>query len=299
MIFLFLCIQIGNADESWVIFEKGKENFRNKEYGLALASFKEAISVRKNYPEAEIAIGDVYATSSEYRLAESQYRKAIKQKSFFEYPEKIYIALYRLVDLYKRENNNKLLEETLLAILGEDKDYYGNAYLKYKDVFPKLFLSQGPDRVLVLYRMPVKPFFLKSLTELALYYYKHGRFEQSMMHSLLSLVTISSVTLGELRNEDPLYQLTSLESLLDSAFAYDGIREYLTDRADVFTILYYLANTSYTLGKYSYAKKLWGIVARNKYSTVFREKARNQLSTPVIEEYVDLSPNTIDFVWNY
>ncbi len=302
LIALIVCITAAfriHGEETWVIFERGKDRFRNKEYGSALALFKQAVAEKKNFPEAEIAIGDVYAASSEFALAEAQYRKAIRLASYFEYPEKIYIARYRLADLYKKSKNNKLLEETLLSVLAEDKDYYENAYLKYREVFPKLYLSQGPDRLLALYRMPLKPFFLKAHSELSLYYYRHGRFEQSLSHSLVSLVSIMSVTISEIKNEDPLFKFTGLESLVNTAMQYESTREYLTEKASVFTILYYLANASYTLGKYAYAKTLWGIVARNRYSVEYKERANNQLKAPVIEEYVDIAPATIDFVWNY
>jgi hypothetical protein len=300
VLFFFVSEAVSFGEEpTWVTFEKGKESFRKKEYGEALSYFKQAIASKKNYPEAEIAVGDVYAVSSEYKLAESQYRKALKLKSFFEYPERTYIVLYRLADLYERMKNNKALEETLLAIIGEDPSYYKNVYAKYKDVFYRVFTNQGPDRLLVLYRIPNSQFTLKAHLELGTYYYRHGRFEQSVSNSLIALVGMVTDALIEYKGENPIYQLKTLDGFLRDVLAREDLREFLVDRSDIYEVLYYLGNAMYALGKFDFAKKMWQLVAGSQYTPTYSARAKNQLTSPVIEEYVDLNPATIDFIWNY
>ena len=72
--------QANNFVESWQLYEQGKAKLddpEGPELGEALLAFQEAIDKRGGtFPEAEMAIGDIYFQEGAFALAKRQYEKA-------------------------------------------------------------------------------------------------------------------------------------------------------------------------------------------------------------------------------
>ena len=120
--------QTNNFVEAWFLYEQGKaklEDPEGPELGEALLSFQEAIDKRGGvFPEAEMAIGDIYFQEGAFALAKRQYDKAFELRRGMEIAEEKYTILYRLADLHEIQ---ELYAEELPALtLYYPKWYWGH-----------------------------------------------------------------------------------------------------------------------------------------------------------------------------
>ena len=86
---------------SWLSFEEGNALVSQREFGKALEQYKNAIASAGTFPEAEMAIGDVYREEGELDLARKQYEKAYNMRSSFYIPDSKYDVLYKLTKTLK------------------------------------------------------------------------------------------------------------------------------------------------------------------------------------------------------
>jgi tetratricopeptide (TPR) repeat protein len=99
----FACIVLAQDKQSqnWLLFEQGNAFMSMKEFGKALQYYKDAISAAGIFPEAEMAIGDVYFEEGEFDLAAGQYQKAYNQRKGFYISDSQYDVLYKFARLYE------------------------------------------------------------------------------------------------------------------------------------------------------------------------------------------------------
>ena len=85
--------QTDNFVEAWRLYEQGKAKLADPdgpELGEALLAFQEAIERRGGtFPEAELAIGDIYFQEGAFGLAKRQYEKAYELRGGMEVAEEI------------------------------------------------------------------------------------------------------------------------------------------------------------------------------------------------------------------
>jgi tetratricopeptide (TPR) repeat protein len=268
------------------------------EYGKALHLFMQALEQKRIYPEAELAIGDIFKAQGEIPIAEKQYLKAYDQKDNFEVPDCKYIALYRLVRLYKEQEEYLKWEQTLFKVLKEDKAYYSDRFGRLYDTFLRVYTERGLNRLLVLYRLEEKHT-IYAHGELGEHYNreyvqsrdktKRGELaESAMVHYLFAVVTLLSEVIEELRFWDPEYRFTDLPSLLRSTARREALYDYLI-QTDIFKYLYYLGVATYAAGYEERASDIWSILKDEQQAGRYRNLAREQLTDPRVSPlyYID------------
>lgn len=296
---LFSQLHAHSADQEepvWVLVEKGKAELRKKEYGNALTYFKAAISIREEYPEVYILIGDIYKMSDN-PIAEEYYKQAYDLRAFFELPLDKYTALYRLVALYKAEKNYPKYEEYLNKTLFEDETYLSEHFTQYKNDFFKIFTSKGLDRLLILYRITGYQHVIAAHSELGWYYYKTGMYKDSIIHLLFALVGVVSEAFAEVRRIKPLYDYSTMADFLKEVFAFSHVGKYL-EESYIFRLLYYLACAEFAHeGDYVLARKLWQIIIQSPVPNEYMNRAKMQIQSPETEPLIDVQKEP-DYEWD-
>lgn len=280
-----VCAQNPNDNPAWVLYEQGKLQFSRGEYGEALRLFKIAIEEYGDFPEAEVAIGDVFWQSGEFPLAEQQYQKAYNMRALLYVPFDQYTILYKLVHLYKTSEQFKQMEDTLLVIVAGDPQY---AQRTFQHTILETYENSGIDQLLRLYRFD-ESFATHAYGELGWFYYRTGRFSPSMLHSLFSIIPRVTESMRELRKYDPDLQFENLEQFLEHAFFRASIATYLFE-AEVFKALYYLACSAFASGYPRRAQRLWRSVSNSPHSGRYGDLASRQLVAPWIEPYLSAGP---------
>jgi hypothetical protein len=281
---------------TWLLFEQGVLEMDRGEYGHALHFFLQAQEKKRIFPEVEIAIGDIYKIQGEIKIAEAQYLKAYRQKDAFEVPDDRYIALYRLAQLYKERRENDNWKQILENVLSEDEVYYRDRFQRLHDVFLKVFLDRGIDRLLVLYRLDSKHA-TRAHGELGEYYnrsFLDNRIERrrlaesAMIHYLFAVVTLLSDVIEEIRFWDPDFLFTDLNSLFRRIGSRPQLLEYIRETA-IFKYLYYLAVASYAGGYEERADELWSVLEAEPLAGRYRSLSKSQLLDPRVAPllYID------------
>jgi len=274
---------------TWLIFEKGVLEMDRGEYGNALHLFLQAQEQKRDYPEVEIAIGDIYKMQGEIKLAERQYLKAYGQKGAFEVPDDKYTALYRLVRLHKEQQDYVKWEKILRDVLREDQDYFRDRYQRLYDTFLKVYLNSGIDRLLVLYRLESKhaiyahgelgEHFNRSYVETGERTGKRQLAESAMVNYLFAIVALLTDVIDEIRFWEPGFRFNDLTSLFAHLAMRRNLQDYLGN-TQIFKYLYYLAVASYAAGYDERAEEIWRVLEGEQQAGRYGNLSWSQLSDP-------------------
>jgi tetratricopeptide (TPR) repeat protein len=298
-----LTAQEDNYVEAWFLYEQGKARLENPdgpELGEALLFFQEAIDKRGGtFPEAEMAIGDIYFREGAFALAERQYNKAYELRTGMDISEEKYIILYRLSELHEIQELYADMQVYLLQIL-EDQPYFkGDQSQKYQDAFLSIYFEKGLDHLFRLYRMDGVAYAVPAHARLGWFYYRTGR-QAAILHCLFALDIMVTEAMKELRRIDPEFVFTTVQAFLDANLEKDNIREYLV-AGEFFKSMYYLAASTYAASYPRLANSIWGVLATypiasiDPSATTYGGLSKRQLDSPWIDPYINPSARKIDF----
>lgn len=276
--------QGGAPAEAWLLYEEGNRLYEQREYGLALQRYKDAVARAGILPEAEAAIGDVYRVEGELTLALSQYEKAYNHRNSLAVPEQRYEILYRRAAVYRDQELYKLMEDTLVKILEDDINWSGGKNQRLRTQVEANFYARGLDQVFRLYRF--KPSFAaRAHSDLGWFYYRTGRFPQAALHSLYAVIYSGSEIARFQKERDVEWEFDTFSALLGAA---DGNRELsrFTAQSGLAKDLYYLAGSTWA-GMYpKLATSLWSMLAIPNFAGEYAELSKRQLKKPWIEPYL-------------
>jgi tetratricopeptide (TPR) repeat protein len=295
--------QTNNFVESWKLYELGKAELEDPdgpELGEALLFLQEAIDKRGgSFPEAEMAIGDIYFQEGAFALAKRQYEKAFELRGGMEIAEEKYTVLYRLADLHEIQELYADMDRYLQQILEDQPYLVDEQYRRFRDAFLSTYEEKGLDHLFKLYRMEGVDFSVPAHAKLGWFYYRTGR-PLAILHSLFALDIMITVAVKELRRVQPEFVFTTMEEFLDSVLERDNIREYLVS-GEFFKTLYYLATASYAASRPSLAEPIWRLLATYPLQGVgpaavpYAELSARQLQSPWIDPYINPSVRRIEY----
>ena len=268
-------------NQIWLTFEKGNAAFASREFGRALQLYKDSISVAGIFPEAEIAIGDVYLEEGEVDLAIRQYDKAYNMRNAFYISESRFTVLLKLANLYLAQQSYGLMEQSLLSIIAEDKHFADTLTFKLRSQIEKNYLEKGLDRVFMLYVFDDQ-FAAPAHSLLGWYAYRSGRHTQAIDELLYSLISRTSEIVAFLHERDADFEYSSLVHLLTLVSKTSEAALFLKE-IGFFKDLYYLAAATYASGYPQTASELWKVIAGYSAAGTYQDLSRKQLKTPWIE----------------
>jgi len=291
-----------NYVEAWFLYEQGKAKLEDPdgpELGEALLLFQEAIDKRGGtFPEAEMAIGDIYFREGAFALAERQYNKAFELRTGMDIAEEKYTILYRLSELYEIQELYADMQGFLLLAL-EDQPYFkDDQFQKFQDAFLSTYFEKGLGHLFKLYRLDGVAFAVPAHAKLGWFYYRTGR-PAAILHCLFALDIMVNEAVKELRRIDPEFVFTTVEAFLDASRERKNIREFLI-AGEFFKTMYYLAASTYAASYPSRANLIWLILASyplesiDPSATTYRDLSRRQLDSPWIDPYINPSARKID-----
>jgi tetratricopeptide (TPR) repeat protein len=296
--------ETNEPENEWILLEKAKgliEDRAGQRMGEALELLRQAIERQRLFPEAEIAIGDIYFREGALELAKIQFTKVLQPeyRSVLRVPDQAYAVLYRLAEIHELQAEYGSMENRLLEILRDHSTYDRPEAQRFRTAMLNAYLSRGLDHVLKLYRLEKARFALSAYAKLGYYYYRWGRFEPAaMMHSLFALDIMLTESVNELRRFLPLYEFDTLEGFLEIATRRPNVREYLVSEGFI-RCAYYLAAATFAAGHPSRAAELWRVLAASRVDAAVlgphADLARKQLQSPWVEPYLHPSARRIEF----
>lgn len=304
---LFLALSCGLQAETtvapWILLEEARAliaDRENPDLGEALRLLRRAIGQQAYFPEAELALGEIYLQEGALEQAKTQFQKVLQPEyaQLLRVPEERYQVLYMLADIQETQGLYADMQKSLEQILQDQPAYSGMEQQRFRDTFQVSYLTRGLDRTLRLYRLEDAGFALAAHAKLGWFAYRTGRYEPaSIRHSLFALTTVVTEAMLELRRTNPSYEFETLEEFLGTALRRQTVRSYLAE-SGFFRIAYYLAAATYEAGHASRARQLWRVLADGGFDSAvtgsYAEQARRQLRSPTTEPLINPSPRRLD-----
>jgi hypothetical protein len=305
--FLFLSLAAGlQAQPSvapWILLEEARTliaDRENPDLGEALRLLRRASEQQAYFPEAELAIGEIYLREGALELAKAQFQKVLRPEyaDLLRVPEERYRVLYLLADIQETQGLYADMQKSLELVLLDQPAYTAREQQRYRDTFLQSYLDRGLDRTLRLYRLENGGFALAAHAKLGWFAYRTGRYAPvSIRHSLFALTTVVTEVMLELRRVDPNYEYKSLEDFLRAAVRREAARDDLAE-SGFFRIVYYLAAATYEAGHAAQARRLWRVLADGGWEPAlignYAELARRQLRSPETEPLINPSARRLD-----
>ena len=120
---LLIAVAAGAQEPAWILLERGKSAFENRNLTAALDLILEAVESTDDFPEGEYWLGRVYAAQGQSVLAEEQYRRAIRMALYLRVPDDRFSILYSLADLLLQMDSGRWPEAEI--VLSEIADSEG------------------------------------------------------------------------------------------------------------------------------------------------------------------------------
>jgi tetratricopeptide (TPR) repeat protein len=287
----------------WILLEEARaliDDRENPDMGEALRLLRQAIEQQTLFPEAELAIGEIYLREGALQPAEAQFEKVLRKEysDLLRVPEDRYRVLYLLAGIQETQGRYADMQKSLEQVLQGQPEYASRDQQRFRDAFLRSYLDRGLDRTLKLYRLEDSGFALAAHAKLGWFDYRTGRYEPaSILHSLFALTTVVTEAMLELRRVDPNYEYESLEGFLRAGSRREAVRLYLAE-SGFFRIAYYLAAATYQAGHAAQARRLWRVLAEGGWEPALAGEypglARRQLASPSAEPLLNPSPRRLD-----
>ena len=233
-------------EPTWLLMERGKLAFENREYGEALLLFRDVKSRDSTAPEVDIAIGEVFEAEGELAIALIQYLRALERSNLMAVPDDEISLIYRIAGLYERERNLLAFEEYLQLVVERVSELESIEHLEEPVV--RVLVRDGIDEVVKLYRFGDRGAQQAYYRLGRFYIYDSGRFIEATRMIAVSVV----MTLTEIANysleRDHTYRFDSVDQLLDDTKRFKSVADYVED-SDLYEQLYALGHALNASGR--------------------------------------------------
>ncbi len=270
---------------AWLLIEQGKAAYEMRDFGLAFRLFREALDRTQPLPEAHMWLAVLYEEEGEYELAERHYLEALSDERDLYILEDAQLIRYRLSALYEISRQYGKYESMLREIT--DSDELTIEKIALRNAMIRNLKEAGIDKVLELYRLDI-PMYRRAYADLGVFYYKTGRYGESVENLTLAVLDIFSSCIEDVMEHDPSFAYKGVRPFLQMCMEDEKIVGFL-ERSDFFEYFYYLGCALYAEGELLHAGEIWQLVTSYAPDGQWRRKASEQLRRPYIEPIISIS----------
>ncbi len=250
----------------WVLFQKGKNSYDNRDFSTAFKYFREASRI-KDYPEAEYYIGQIFENEGEFPLALRQYERAELLKDDLEV-KSFYIKItVKKAELYKKMKKPNLYQETLEDLL--DKESGDRNKKEYMKILPERLMDKGLANLFNYYRLEGDELVYPS-GELGIYFFQLSQDNNSLKYLTPSVLIIMTKAFNILRDYDPEYVFSDINSFIKSCEKFSATEKYFA-ASGFYRYLFYLALGLSNKGEIEESYNIFKIISDSSISGNFRE----------------------------
>ncbi len=262
VIFLFPApARLAGQDASWLLFERARYAFEQREFGEALRMFRAVKEANPDMPEVDMAIGEVFAAEGEYAIALLQYERAYERRRLLIVPDDAVEILYRMANIHKLLGEYLQYESLLRTIIERVDAGYDQPPSRIEAPMYRILLEDGLDKVLLLYRFDDRGAqYAQALLSRFLLYRSH-RFAEASRAAAYSIVMTLSEIIAFVRTIDPEYRYTGVEQLMYDTRRFPEVRDYLV-RSDLYEQLFILGHSLDASGKVAPAESIRRLLMR-------------------------------------
>ncbi|TVR90148.1 MAG: hypothetical protein EA428_09000 [Spirochaetaceae bacterium] len=274
------------ADPAWLRYQRGLAAYEEGELGLALRHFRGALEQQARFPEAEAGIGMILAQEGAFGPAIRHLSSALEQANELQIPEEHFRIRYTMAEIHELQGDRREYERTLERIVDEDRNFRSPQQATLRNARRRVFLDNGFDRMLELYRLEPHPS-LDAHRLLGVHYLRSGEYSAAFEHLLTASLQASTRMIAELRHTRPVYEYDNLHEFLDKIES-DRTLAYLVSEMRYYELLYLLAAASYGVAPdLQHSTDLWQILVERPSAGIWSRRAHGQLRDPRANALID------------
>ncbi|MFW5745189.1 MAG: tetratricopeptide repeat protein [Spirochaetota bacterium] len=268
------------TEPPWLVAERAERLLAEREFGLAIQSFRHALQLSPRDPDVLFGLGRAYKAIGDQTVALDYFARALDHRGEFDVPDTALLVRYERAEVYRARRDFARYESELFEIVADDP--VPEDALPPDDIHLDLE-ARGLDRLLVLYRLPesgstrARGMLAELLVGLGRY---AGAAEQGAIAVLQSFTTLIDAAL----QRDPTYEFTTVADLWERIARLPEVERYLETSALPHD-LYYLAAAYWGEGN-STALEVWRTLARIDADGRFGARALRQLDDPTVEPLI-------------
>jgi tetratricopeptide (TPR) repeat protein len=256
-----------------------------------------ALQTLKDYPEAELWIGETYLAEGELALALTQFQKALALHPLFENPGFKAELSYKIAAIRRTRQEYKEMERVLLSIINTDNIWNGAGSnetptdAEKQDTFAKQAMlrtleNSGINRFITMYRYGNTES-KKAHRLLGYHYYSSGRHAPALEHLMFAFMIQNTVIIDEIKRAQYDYTFASLDALMAEIGGRPLLSEY-AEKNDYYKTAYYLAASLYGNGKTSSARDIWRTLSAQSRAGEWQVRAAAQYRSPYVEKIIEM-----------
>jgi tetratricopeptide (TPR) repeat protein len=241
----------------------------------------EELSKFKDYPEAEYWIGETYRIEGEINIALMQYQKAYKQRALLEDAGFEVEILYKIIDIYKIQQNYLSMETRAREILALDTRFGNDSGIRTRRAMLQLLTNEGINRFLSVYRhnnFTVE----RAYRLLGLYYYAERQYDMATEYLMIDFLIQNTLLIEEMISTQYDFSFTTLDALFLSMGRRHDLFIYV-DEMEYYKTMYYLGAALYGSGRLVSAQRFWTFLSRQTQAGEWSGRSWAQIRTPFIE----------------
>lgn len=268
------------TEPAWLVAERAERLMVEREFGLAIQSFRQALQLSPNDPDVLFGLGRAYKAIGDQGVALDYFDRALEHRSAFDVAATALVVGYERADVYRTRRDFARYEAELFDIVARDP-VPEEALLP--DDLHLVLESRGLDRLLVLYRLPesgatrARGMLAELLVGLGRY---AGAAEQASIAVLQSFTTLIDAAL----ERDPTYEFTTVPDLWERVERYPEVERYL-ETTELPHDLYYLGAAFQGEGNPT-AFEVWRTLATIDADGRWGARAGRQLDNPRVEPLI-------------
>ncbi len=297
-LFYFFCIAYTSFSQDkplpqWLQMEKGIKAYDEGRLGTALQIFRNIAEEDPLFANVHMWIGHVFAAEGEYLSAKEKYLDALEDsRNFFPQSEEVN-AYYSLAEVSRRLEQWSEMEMYLETIL--NKAAVEELPVERIDAMTDKFISEGPDKLIELYRLNNKQV-RKAYEQLGNLALQKKEYRRALKHLLLSITTSLSIAIDMHGSKDPEYSFIkydmnpgierfftrNTETLLKESRDIAQLNEYFS-AVGLYRQFYLLGMAMLGIGESEKAEEIWMLVAEYRRAGIWANLARNQIAEPSLD----------------
>jgi len=273
-------------DPAWLQYQRGLSAYDEGELGIALRHFRGALEQRPEFPEAEAGIGMILAQEGAFGPALVHLKSALDKANALRIPDEHFRIRYIIAEIHDLQGETREYERTLERIVAEDIDFRSPQRESLRTARQRIFMVDGFDRMLELYRVDLHPS-LDAHRLLGAHYLRSREYSTALDHLLAASLQASTRMISELRHIRPVYEYGNLGELLGNIES-DRSLSFLISEMRYYEIIYLLADATYGVNpELSHSTDLWQILHERPSAGIWSRRARGQLRDPRADALID------------
>lgn len=262
------------TEPPWLVIERAERLMIGREFGLAIQSFRQALQLSPENPQALFGLGRAYKAVGDPVVAEEYFARALARRAAFEVPATALLVRYERADVYRTRRDFGTYERELFAIIEEDP-------IPEDAILPEdvrvVIARRGLDRLLVLYRLEESGA-TRARGMLAEHLVGLGRYDGAAEQAAIAVLQAFTTLIDAVRHRDPTYEFETVDDLWARARRLPEADEYLAT-SNLYHDLYFLAAAFWGEGERA-AFDLWRTLAVLDPDRRWGERAARQLADP-------------------